>query len=435
MASSERATRIIIVGCGVAGPVIACILKSKGYRPVIYERIKRNSDGGLSLMLQSNGLRVLALIPGLLEQLSGQVEDHVAFYSTVPGHEDLLGEYTVEKSMDIATTMKDTVNSVGMGIRRHDFLNVLSDTALKAGIEIHYEHRVVDVQQDADSVQVIFENGTSETASFVVGCDGIHSNTRVSLFGEEKASFTGLTQLGGFSPSPKSWTHKNSMVNYFGKESHMISYQIGPDLNSWAISRREAEHKETWRAVDDSILEELKKDPVSEWEFGAGELVQTAFKMIKVGSFVSSIQKNLFIFLKYGLYDRPELKTWYKGRVVLLGDAAHPTSPHLGQGANQALEDIYHLVRVLVKYNPAAGDPSTETLKNAFEEYESIRLPRTSVLVKEARQTGDKKRVVSGMGECIARDEAIRALWANPEVGIMSLANARFGPFEGESEI
>ncbi|KAJ3809644.1 FAD/NAD(P)-binding domain-containing protein [Lentinula aff. lateritia] len=416
MASSP--TKVIIVGCGVAGPVLACILKSKGFRPVVYERIKRDSDGGLSLMLQSNGLRVLALIPGLLEQLPGQVENHMAFYSTVPGHEELLGDYTLKTPLDTVGTMNNSVNSVGMGIRRHDFLRVLSETVTRAGVEIHYEHKVVDVQQDADIVHVKFENGTIDTASFVVGCDGIHSNTRISLFGKEEASYTGLTQLGGFSPSPKSWTRKNAMVNYFGEETHMISYQIGPDLNSWAITRREAEHKETWRAVDDSILEELKKEPVSKWGFGAGELVQTAEKMIK-----------------YGLYDRPELKTWHKGRVILIGDAAHPTSPHLGQGANQALEDVYHLVRVLLKYNPSVREPSTGALKNAFEEFESIRLPRTSSLVKQARQTGEKTRVIKGTAACLSRNEAIRTIWANPEASVQSLANARSGPFDGESEI
>ncbi|KAJ3713415.1 hypothetical protein C8R42DRAFT_593238 [Lentinula raphanica] len=423
MTSAEKsATKVIIVGCGVAGPVLAWFLKSKGYQPVVYERIARDSDGGLSLMLQANGIRVLALIPGLLEELPGVVEDNMAFYSTVPGHEEMLGEYTFESSLKTASVpLKDLlINSLGMGIRRHDFLHLLAETAIKAGVEIHYERKVVDVQQSANSAEVEFEDGTTDTASFVVGCDGIHSNTRISLFGKEKASYTGLTQLGGFSPSPKSWKHKNTMANFFGEESHMISYQVGPDLNSWAITRRETEHKETWRAVDDSMLQELKQDPVAEWGHGAGELVQTAYKMTK-----------------YGLYDRPELKTWFKGRVVLLGDAAHPTSPHLGQGANQAFEDVYHLVRVLIKYNPSAGDPSTETLKNAFEEYENIRITRTSALVKQARQTGDELRVVSGLEACLARNEGVRAAWADPEngPGLRGLAKARTGPFEGESEI
>src|ERR1700761_2352369 len=100
--------------------------------------------------------------------------------------------------------------------------------------------------------------------------------------------------------------------------------------------------------------------------------------------------------MKYGLYDRPELKTWHKGRVVLLGDAAHPTSPvrkqlgasiivpeliqyhayqHLGQGANQAFEDIYHLILALRKNNISATEHvSTAALESAFQSYEEVRI-------------------------------------------------------------
>ncbi|KAE9386862.1 hypothetical protein BT96DRAFT_981592, partial [Gymnopus androsaceus JB14] len=216
--------------------------------------------GAAVTWLQSNGLRVLGLILGLLEQLPGHVEDRLAFFSTVTGHETLLGDHTLETPLDASGVAANTVNSIGMGNQRHEFLCLLAETALKAGVEIHWEHNVVDIQQRSDSVQVTFENVT-------------HG----SLFGKEQASFTGLTQIG----------HDR-------------------------ITRPEAETKETWRAVDDTML---AKDPVSEWGFGAGELVKTAEKMVK-----------------FGLYDRPELATWYKNRVVLLGDAAHPTSPHLGQG-------------------------------------------------------------------------------------------------------
>ncbi|KIK68856.1 hypothetical protein GYMLUDRAFT_34848 [Collybiopsis luxurians FD-317 M1] len=419
---SSAPTKVIIVGCGVAGPVLALFLKSKGYQPVIYERIVQDSDGGISLMLQSNGLKVLNLIPGLLAKLPGHVEDRMAFYSTVPGDEGLLGEYTTEKLMEPSQVAEEPISSIGLGVRRHDFLHLLAETAINAGVEIHWEHKVVDIQQHADSVQVFFENGRSDTASFVVGCDGIHSVTRTSLFGKEKATFTGLTQIGGITLCPKSFdpTHSH-MVQYFGLEGHIMSYRIGPNLYSWAVTRRESEEKETWHAVDDSMLKSLKEIPASQWGFGAGELIKNSLKLTK-----------------YGLYDRPQLATWYKGRVVLLGDAAHPTSPHLGQGANQAFEDIYHLVRVLIKFNPSAQNPSTETLSNAFKEYESVRIPRTSVLVKGAREMGEKTRVVSGMEACIARNNKIRDdMEATRSSGKLSLrySEARIGPFEGQSEI
>lgn len=111
--------------------------------------------------------------------------------------------------------------------------------------------------------------------------------------------------------------------------------------------------------------------------------------------------------MKYGLYDRPELESWFKGRIVLLGDAAHPTSPHLAQGANQAFEDIYHFVRLLGKHNPSVDHLSTELLLRVFTDYQDLRLLRTSELVRGARRQGEI-RVVEGVDACRARDEAIR---------------------------
>lgn len=137
---------------------------------------------------------------------------------------------------------------------------------------------------------------------------------------------------------------------------------------------------------------------------------------------------------QYGLYDRPELEHWYKGRVVLAGDAAHPTSPHIGQGANQAFEDVYHLIRVLLKFNPDGSPPSTEVLEKAFKEYESIRIPRTTDLVREARKTGES-RALQGVDSCKARNAVLRDLWSDKEKLVASYSHVWEQPFVGKSEI
>lgn len=81
---------------------------------------------------------------------------------------------------------------------------------------------------------------------------------------------------------------------------------------------------------------------------------------------------------------------------------------HLGQGANQAFEDIYHLVRLLVKHNPDAAGPSTELLGKVFREYETLRIGRTTALVRQARQQGEV-RVVNGVEESKKRNDRLRA--------------------------
>jgi len=268
---------------------------------------------------------------------------------------------------------------------------------------------------------VTFENGVTDTASFLVGCDGLHSDTRRSLFGREKPNFTGLTQTGGISPTPSHFRSRPpTMLNIYGLGAHLITYPVSDTHHSWAVTRREDEEKETWRSMDQSKQDEFKSGPFSEWGFGGGELVKTAEKMVK-----------------YGLYDRPELKTWYKGRVVLLGDSAHPTSPHLGQGANQALEDVYHLILNLVKHNPSGSAPSTELLKAVFGGYESARLTRTAELVRRARGQGEV-RVVDDLGLCKVRNDSIREQWKEgkeEDEARLKAYEHLSGPFQGESEI
>jgi salicylate hydroxylase len=82
-----------------------------------------------------------------------------------------------------------------IGTRRSSLHKAAVDTAMKQGVEIHWDHKLVDLQQQEGSVTVRFENGAEDTGSFVVGTDGLHSGTRICLFGEEKADYTGLAQV------------------------------------------------------------------------------------------------------------------------------------------------------------------------------------------------------------------------------------------------
>ncbi|KAH9894826.1 FAD/NAD(P)-binding domain-containing protein [Cubamyces lactineus] len=391
------APKVIIAGCGVAGPALGVILKLQGYDPVIYERTDGPSQLGLSLCLQPNGLRVLSLIPGLIDQLPRKRLRQLAFYSLLPGNERELARTNAPAALHALS------GDFGMeGIRRPLFLQALINAAHVHGVPIYFGHQVVAVEghrgAEAERVVVRFANGHTDEASFMVGCDGLHSNTRASLFGKEAAMFTGLTQTGGISPIPEAFSSLGpSMVNMYGDGVHLIAYQVNDEQISWAITQREAEERETWRDMDADRQRAFKQGAFSQLPFGGGELVRTASRITK-----------------FGLYDRPELRAWHKGRVVLIGDAAHPTSPHLGQGANQALEDIYHLVRLLKKHNPSALAPSAALLEAVFTELEQLRIVRTSRLVAKARVVGNT-RVVSGKGACLARDEAVRESWKGKE--------------------
>ncbi|KAJ6510831.1 hypothetical protein C8R45DRAFT_397159 [Mycena sanguinolenta] len=382
-------TKVIIVGCGIAGPVLALILKQKGYLPVIYERGKYAADVGLSLMLQLNGLRVLSEIPGLVEQLPGMSIDKAMYYSIVPSDERILGQSAYPEQLRAK-------HGHGLfGVQRPKLIALLADTARANGIQIHFEHQVIDVEQTDEYARVKLSTGETDTASIVIGCDGLHSNVRIALFGKQEATFTGLTQTGGITEGAFA-DQKPTMFNFYGENMHVITYKVSENSYSWAITQRESETKETWRAMDEAAQDAFRNGPFSQLPSGVGELVRNARKITK-----------------YGLYDRPELKTWHKGRVLLIGDAAHPTSPHLGQGANQAFEDVDNLVRLLTEHHRAADtEPSTAELSTVFTEFEALRIERTAALVRGARETGET-RVVAGVEQARARNDAVQAQWAD----------------------
>ncbi|KAF8318801.1 FAD/NAD(P)-binding domain-containing protein [Clavulina sp. PMI_390] len=405
-----HAPKVIIIGAGIAGPTLAIFLKLNGYNPVIYERQHKISPGGVALALQPNGLRVLDMIPGLVSKISGSTVDSFQFYSVEPSDSGLLASTQILADL------------VERGELRHPWITVMRprfQALIRAeatdvyNIPIIYDHCVDGVVENTaeETVSVHFTNGLTDTASFVVGCDGLHSITRRVLFGKDEAQYTGMTQMGGHSPFPNDKTLWRGMTNIFGDGLHFISYPTSEETIGWIITQHEGEARETWKPMDIAGQDQVRQGEYSKLPYGVGEVVRSCNQIIK-----------------YGLYDRPELESWYSGRIVLLGDAAHPTSPHLGQGANQAFEDIYHLVRLL-NLHTSPPHPSNATLKTVFEEYTTKRLARTSALTKGARAQGEL-RLVHGAEACVARNQRFRSLWGDKGPMIKGYVEVWKGTFD-----
>ncbi|GJE95031.1 FAD-dependent monooxygenase [Phanerochaete sordida] len=391
--------RVGVIGAGIVGPVLSIFLKQKGYDPILYERLDAPSDAGLGIALQSNGTAVLAKIPGLLDAIGGQILNNIYFYSVLPEDTGLLG------ASEHPRRLREATGHPLMAVRRPLMHARIIDFARQLGVPIEFGHNLEALEQNDDGVTVTFANGVKETFSFVVGCDGLHSKTRACLFGDMPAEYTGVTYCGGISPTPDLWECKKDPADLYGNGAYMIAIPMGDNITLWAVVQREPEAKEQWRAIDAAGVEEFKKNsPFVGWPYGAGELVKNSTKIVK-----------------YGIYDRPELKAWHQGRVLLVGDAAHPTSPHTAQGANQAYEDIDLLMELLKKHNPSAELPSTPMLEAVFTELERTRIPRTSDLVRKARAQGEMRTVV-GVEACMRRNAAIRDMCSDPEK-----IRARFG--------
>ncbi|KAF8858840.1 monooxygenase FAD-binding protein [Acephala macrosclerotiorum] len=392
--------RVLIIGCGIAGPVVALLLQRKGYSPIVLEKVRELGDAGSSLMLMPNGLKVLSLLA--LSSFATESTPNLACLR------DISSEGTELGGSELPATWKEKYGQPACGVKRTALNLALKDKCLAADIPVLEGWNLQNLIESKDGVTAIAKDGRQEKGLFLIGCDGIRSVTRSLVrrshgINEEEATFTGLTQTAGTSAIPESWNSKPGMINWYGPSAHFITFPVFPSTTtSWAITQRSSiEEVETWQQMSSDELAAYKQklaEQFKDWCEPIPELIEGATRIIK-----------------YGLYDRPQLEPtqWVseQGRCVLIGDAAHPTSPHLGQGANQALEDCYHLAKLLPDF---VGDTAilldAENLKIVFLEFAEKRQPRTAAMVKGARAQGER-RVVDGEEACKARDEALRSGW------------------------
>jgi len=399
---------IIIIGCGIAGPVLAMLLKYKGFDPVIYERQPEEHAVGVAIGLTPQTLKVLNIL-GLAESLIplGATPEDMVTYSETRG--EILGQ------TNFPSRFRAMFGWPMLLISRSVYHTFLYENARKRGIDAHFSKKLVGVNEEVAKVTAVFEDGTKAEGDLLVGCDGLHSAVRNTLFGKDEVMYTGLVQIAGFAEMPKSFKAHPHGIQGFDDGVHFMTAPISASQMVWVTSLREpTESREDWRRLSiDDARGIIKALPTADWGLGIKDVIAGA-------TFVT----------RYGLYERPIAGTWHKGRVVLVGDAAHPTSPHLGQGANQAMEDCYHLVRLLCKAEPF-NDASLEA---AFEEYERIRLPIVTKSVGQAKKEGEK-RVMSGKEACKKRDEMLKGGGGHdPERWKLQMELMQ-GPFMGESEI
>jgi salicylate hydroxylase len=354
----EKTLRIVILGAGIGGLTAALALMRSGHDVDLYEQAHELAELGAGVQISANGARVLFAL-GL--------EDAIRSVWCEPKGKEVRLWNTGEtwKLLDLDTRSVARYGAPYFMIHRADLHRTLIDAVrAQKPAAIHLGSRGVGFDDDGAGVTLLLENGERIRADALIGADGVHSRVRNALAGDDRPQFTGCMAWRGLVPVEKlpSRMQRNVGVNWVGPGGHVVNYLLrrGEIFNFVGIVERD------WRV--ESWTERGSREECAADFSGWHEDVHT-------------IIRNIAAPYKWALLGRAPLTRFSRGRVTLLGDAAHPTLPMLAQGANMAIEDGMVLARCL----SACRDAET-----ALACYQRARVERTAKLVLGANDSAKR---------------------------------------------
>ena len=367
---SERPS-VVIVGGGIGGLFTANALSARGVPVSVYEQAPALGEIGAGVFLTPNSVRHLERIG-----LGPAVEKWGARVGTS-------SRYFRHDGTPIAPVQ--VTDSSGwnatFGMHRADLVAILAD-AMPAQV-VHTGHRCTGFEQDDNGARVSFSNGRVASADVVIAADGIHSELRPFVFPPSRPVFSGSGAYRGVLPHERvpDWP-TDAWLMWLGKARHFLTFPVRARqlINYVGFVPADEEMEESWSAPGDPDV--LRRE-FAGWDPRIERLLQ-----------------HVQMTFRWALYDREPLPAWTKGRLTLLGDAAHPMLPHLGQGANQSIEDGMALATILERVDRTSAPA-------ALVAYERLRRERVAQVQRGARENG--LRYDSAYADLGIRDAEIAA--------------------------
>ena len=339
---------IAIIGGGIGGLAAAAGLHKIGMKAHVYEQASSFKPIGAGIGIGSNAMLALQKI--------GVAEDIIK--AGMPLHEQhfLNEKFEMMNSIDF-TLLKEKFGEENIAIQRADLHRALFQSVDPS--YIHFQHEVTDFTQNEDQVMVTFNGQEKKSFDYVIAADGIHSVFRQMLVPHSKPRYANYTCWRGTTKnngdvlahiSSEAWSKQGRFgwAPLYNGDVYWFACVNAPELDDYYAS--------------------LEKNGVANLFSHFPPPVERLI-----------VEAENDSFLHHDLYDIQPLNTFVYGRILLLGDAAHATTPNMGQGAGQAMEDAYELMHAL---------HTEHSIEAAFARFDIRRVQKTKKVIQLSRQIG-----------------------------------------------
>lgn len=368
---TNKLRRIAVVGGGIGGLTFAIAMRHHGIDVEIYEQANELREVGAAVALSANATRFYYDHWDM-----GESFDQAAYEISALIYRD--GKTGKEVGRHAGgQAYRDLFGGPYLGIHRAELQRILST---KVGMEhIHLGKRLASIDDTGEHVILNFADGSIAEADIVIGADGTRSTVRNLMLGYEDYMYAGYSAFRGIVPIEKlpSMPDPTAIQFWMGESGHCLHYPIGGDrsgdINFFLVERNPSTwpvRQSTAHAEDGEQVHHFK-----DWHPAIIEMISS--------NTLKTVNQ------RWGMVYRMILGRWSKGRITLLGDAAHALVPHHGQGANQSIEDAV----VLADCIAAAG---SESIAETFERYERLRRGRARKVVYASVTTGDMLHLPPG---------------------------------------
>ena len=359
--------RAIVIGGGIGGLTAAVALRRAGIYAVVFERADELREIGAGISIWVNAMKALEGL-GLADAVRAA------------GRQEIGGAIRTASGKTLSEIPAGVLEKrfgLNVVLRRPDLQGVLLAALPEGAVRLGAE--CVGFRQDGSGVTALFAGGQEERGDLLVGADGLNSVVRRQLFGDQKPRYAGFTAWRALADLGDGWD--GAGFEAWGRGEIFGLASLGRGRFYWYATKNAPEGQQD--AAGGRKVELLER--FGSWHEPIPSVIRaTGEKAI----------------LRNDIFDREPLERWGVGRVTLLGDAAHPMTPNLGQGACQAIEDAVVL---------AKGVREEEEIPAALRLYEERRMERTASIVRRSRFLARYSQLENPL-LCGLRNAAVRAM-------------------------